>query len=181
MNTYDLVTTSEAQLYLKLDTLPAGLDMLITNLSARIEAYTGRWFVARPVVDVLDSGGGDLLFLSRYPVQGTPVVTDLTTGLPVTGFLTYAGRGYLYLGGGWEAGRQRYKVEYTAGMCPDTPSVPADIRQACLEWVAARYNRIDPAITREQLGDYSYSADESDGMPANVRAALSLYVIPRGC
>lgn len=177
---HELVTSSEVQTYLRLDTVPEVLTQLIANISARIEAYTGRWFITRPAVDVLDSGGGELLFLHHYPVQGTPTVTDLSTGLAVIDFTTYQAGGYLYRQGGWLPGRQRYKVEYTAGMCADTASVPADVKQACLEWIAARYTRPDPAVTRETIGDYSYSADEKEGMPANVRAALSLYVIPRG-
>lgn len=177
---YELVTVAEAQSYLQLDSVPAGLDMLITNLSARIEAHTGQWFIARPTVDVLDAGGGDLLFLRRYPVQGTPAVTDLTTGLAVTDFTVYFAQGMLYRPLGWEAGRQRYKVEYQAGLCQAVTDVPPDVKQACLEWLAARYNRRDPSITQETLGDYRYAADEADGMPAGVRAALSLYRVPRG-
>jgi hypothetical protein len=175
------VTLEEAQTYLQLDAAPPELGMLITNISVRIEAHTGRWFVARAVTDILDADGGLLLFLSRYPVQGVPVVTDLTTGLAVTDFLLYPERGVLYRGAGWEAGRRRYRVEYTAGMCQDTASVPTDVKQACLEWLAARYNRRDPSLQREQLGDYSYAADEKEGMPAGVKAALSLYRLPRGC
>lgn len=177
---YELVDIFEAQTYLQLDTAPADLQLLVANISARIEAHTGRWFVARPVTDVLDSDGQKMLFLSRYPVQGTPVVTDLTTGLPVTDIFIYHDRGMLYRALGWDAGRRRYKVEYTAGMCQDTASVPADVKQAALEWIAARYERRDPAVTREALGDYSYNADEPEGMPAGVRAALSLYCVPRG-
>lgn len=176
---YELVTNEEARAYLQLPAT-ADLTQLITNVSARIEAHTGRWFIARPSTDVLDSGGGAMLFLSRYPVQGTPLVTDLETGEQVTDFLTYAGSGMLYRKAGWEPGRQRYRVEYTAGVCQDVTSVPADVKQAALEWIKARYDRRDPAITREQLGDYTYSASEPDGMPAGVKAALSLWCVPRG-
>lgn len=177
---YELVGVTETQVYLQLPDVPPELPMLITNISARIEAHTGRWFVNRPKVDVLDSEGTHLLFLSRFPVVGVPTVTDVITGLPITDFLCYADSGYLYREAGWEAGRQRYRVEYTAGMCQDTASVPADVRQACLEWVKARFERRDPALAREALGDYSYTADEKGGMPVSVKAALSLYIIPRG-
>jgi len=177
---FELVTEAEALVYLQRTSMTEDLAQLITNISARIEAYTGRWFIARPVVDILDSDGRDVLFLSRYPVQGAPTVTDLETGMQVTDFLTYGGSGYLYRKGGWPTGRQRYRVEYQAGICQDVATVPADVKQACLEWVKARYERRDPAITREQLGDYSYSANEPDGMPPGVKAALSLYCVPRG-
>ena len=177
---FELVTEAEALVYLQRTSMTEDLAQLITNISARIEAYTGRWFIARPVVDILDSDGRDVLFLSRYPVQGAPTVTDLTTNTPITDFLTYSGSGYLYREGGWPAGRQRYRVEYQAGICQDVATVPADVKQACLEWVKARFERRDPAITREQLGDYSYSANEPDGIPAGVKAALSLWRVPRG-
>jgi len=184
MATNDLVVWTEVKSYLQLDVEPIPDDwaMLVTNFSARIEAYTGRWFITRQAVDILDSGGGAMLFPRHYPIQGTPTVTDMVTNLPVAGFITYNGGGYLYRDGGWDTGRQRYKVEYTAGMCQDTAMVPADVKQACLEWIKTRYERRDPALKRETLGDYSYTTeDEKNGIPASVKAALSLYVIPRGC
>lgn len=177
---YELVTADEARTYLGLTTTPPELPALITMVSARIEAHTGRWFIARAVVDTLDSGGGDVLFTSRYPIQGTPVVTDLERGEPVTDFVPYRAPGILYRAAGWEAGRQRYRVEYQAGMCADVAAVPQDVKLAALEWIAARFNRRDPSLMQERLGDYAYTAQEPDGMPAGVKAALSLYRAPRG-
>lgn len=177
---YELVTPEEARIYLKLAEVPADLPMLVTNLSARVEAHCGLWFVARPTTETLDSDGAAQLFLSHWPIQGTPTVTDMATGAAVTDFFTYHDRGLLYRAGGWDAGRQRYQVAYTAGACPDTASVPPDVKQATLEWIAARFARRDSSLKRESIGAYSYAADEPDGMPAGVRAALSLYRVPRG-
>lgn len=177
---YELVTPEEARSYLKLAEVPADLPMLITNLSARVEAHCGLWFVAREVTEVLDANGHPQLFLTHFPIQGTPTVTDLPTGEAVTDFFTYHDRGMLYRVGGWPAGLQRFQVAYTAGICPDTASVPADVKQAALEWIAARYARRDSSVKRESIGAYSYAVDEPDGMPAGVRAALSLYRMPRG-
>ncbi|MGE5590176.1 MAG: hypothetical protein ACM3ZA_06110, partial [Bacillota bacterium] len=178
---YELVTSEEAKTYLKLDTVPVDLPPLITNLSARAEAHCRRWFIQRPAVETLDVLPGQrFLYLSHYPVVGTPTVTDLETLTPITGFVVAPDRGMLYLESGWPDGVQRIKVEYTAGLCPDVASVPADVKQACLEWLAARYQRRDPSVKREVLGDYQYSAEETNGLPANVEAALSLYRVPGG-
>lgn len=178
---YELVTSDEAKTYLKLADLPADLLLLITNLTARAEAHCRRWFIQRPATEALDVlPGQKLLYLSHYPVVGTPTVTDLETLTPVTGFVVAPERGLLHLESGWPSGVQRIKVEYTAGLCPDVASVPADVKQAVLEWLAARYQRRDPAVKREVLGDYQYSAEETNGLPANVEAALSLYRMPGG-
>lgn len=177
---YELVTTDEAKQYLQLNTLPPELPGLIAMVSAAIEAYTGRWFIARPLTEVLDSGGGEELFLRRYPVQGTPTVTDLQTGEVVSDFLTYAETGVLFRPLGWPVGRQRFRVEYTAGICNDVMTVPQDVKLAALEWIAARFNRRDPGLMQERIGDYFYTAREDGGMPAAVKAALSFYRVPRG-
>ncbi|HHY92858.1 MAG TPA: hypothetical protein GX511_05915 [Firmicutes bacterium] len=171
----DLVTLAEAQAYLQLDAASADLADLVTNISAQVEAYTGRYFIQRQVTEYQDGGGCDL-FLQHSPVVGTPTVTDLETGLPVTGFVSYPQEGILYLPGGWPAGRRRYEVQYVAGYAADTSEVPKDVKQAALEWIYARYYRRDAGLSREALGDYSWSGEA--GIPSAVRLVLQRYLVP---
>jgi hypothetical protein len=72
----------------------------------------------------------------------------------------------------WGFGRRRFQVLYTAGFA----TVPADVQQAALIMIAARYNRRDD-LTHEQVGDYAYNAEtgQISGLPPQVEQLLSPY------
>jgi len=180
MATCDIVTLEEALSYLKCpEDDSAFVQSLITNVSAQAEKYTGRFFVQRSITEHKDADGEDELFLKKYPIVGVPVVTDTSNNSPVTDFLIYKEEGFLYREATWDIGRQRWKAEYVSGYAEDTASVPSDIKQAVLEWIASRYNRTDPSVRSEGIGDLSTSYESNDqfAMPATTKAFLDKYKV----
>jgi len=180
MPIFDAVSLTEALNYLKCPEDDSDfVQSLITNVSSQAEKYTGRFFVQRAVTEYKDADGDDELFLKKYPIIGVPVVTDTANNAAVTDFITYNEEGYLYREIMWDDGRRRWKVEYASGYAEDTASVPSDIKQAVLEWIASRYNRTDPSVRSEGIGDLStsYESNDQSAMPATTKAFLDKYKV----
>lgn len=164
------------------------LTALITDVSAAIEAHTGRIFT----VDGTDrteyhDGGVEQIALNKPPISSITSVKDTFNDDEILDAANYSydpDPGLLYLSqdsalalsemsalGRWGAGRQRWKIAYKGG---GYAAVPADVSLACKIWSADVYAHRDD-LRGENLGDHSYS--RAVGMPDTVRELLSRYVL----
>jgi uncharacterized phiE125 gp8 family phage protein len=156
----------------------AVLQSLVTNASALIESYCSRVFARATYTETRNGNGGSRLFLANSPVSAVSAVAidgqtipaasgPLTTGYAFDAGVIYL-RGYCF-----NRGVQNVTVSYTAGFA----TVPADVAQACIELVAAKFakrDRIDKQS--ETLGTQQTISYSMADMPAQVKAALNPYV-----
>jgi hypothetical protein len=151
----------------------AVLTTLVTNVSAAIESYCNRAFASQDYAEQRNGTGGNRLFLAHGPVTAVASVSVDGQAIPPAvgtgiGYLfdeaTVYLRGYTFC-----RGVQNVSVTYTAGYA----SVPGDVAQACIEWVAYHYakrDRIDKAS--ETLGTQQTISYSQADMPAGVKTAL---------
>lgn len=174
-----LVTLAEAKAVLQ---SPDGDDGLVSELieraSAAVESYTRRRILHASLVDLL-SGGSKALVLRFRPVVEVAQVVDLESQQAVNSEEYAVDRRaglVLRKRGKWPKGDLRWEVRYTAGYAATVDEVPPDIKQAVILLVQAWYQRRDPAIREERIGDYSYTLADRAGWPDAVRALLDPYV-----
>lgn len=172
-----LVTLAEVKETLE---SPPEDDALLANLIERasraVERYTGRVFLHTSLTEWHD-GGSATLYLHRRPVVQVVSVTDTEHGVavPEEQYVIDPGAGMLIRRlGKWETGVRRWEVSYVAGYGVTTAEVPGDVKQAVIQLVTAWYNRRDPGVTAERIGDYS--RDVEAGLPQQVRELLEPYV-----
>jgi len=155
-------------------------DILFSNYAtisavvAQINTYTD-W-----TATVATSMGGyvssDLLDVwGAYCLDQTLDVYTIDT--PIYDFLVWreGGRemGILYRNSGWPNGRMNISISYNAGYA----TIPDDVKQACIETVAAFFNRRkrDTGLSGEKLGDYSWTAAGGNvgyALPQHIRDML---------
>lgn len=176
----DLCQLADVKTYLGLTTTATDpvLQSLITGASAWIESFCSRVFAQATYTEIRNGNGGNRLFLANAPVSAVSSVTVDGQAIPAasdaqsTGYVYDGGtvylRGYVFC-----RGVQNVTASYTAGFA----TVPADVAQACVELVAAKYakrDRIDKQS--ETLGTQQTISYSMADMPAQVKAALLPYV-----
>ena len=172
-----LVTLAEAKALLQSPDADDGLIAdLIERASAAVESYTGRRFLHTEATERRDGGARNLVLRYR-PVVAVHQVRDTETGLdvPAEDYIVDGEAGLLIRRRGrWAPGTLRWQVHYTAGYGAQVDAVPADIKQAVLQLVAGWYQRRDPGLTSERIGDYGRDAEP--GLPSQVRQLLAPYI-----
>jgi hypothetical protein len=168
--------------------LPAGnadealLTRLILAASAFVESWCSRPFGQVTLAEVRDGNGGSAMSPNVMPIIAVTGVTIDGTVIPVTiqggasGYFVANNRIFL-IGYAFNRGQANVLLNYTAGFA--TP--PADITQAVIELVAARYmerGRIGLSSVHSGTETTSYSLKD---MPASVATILGQYrrVVPR--
>lgn len=167
------------------------ITLIVAGIDAFVESYTNRKFASASRDEYLD-GGGEFLKATFVPIASIDSITDEDDGSSVVSSDDYEFRpetGMIYLDAPvttaaftdsegrlkWGAGKRRYRVQYTGG----ESSVPADVTLAALQLAAGRFNRVDPGLSGEKDGDYSYSVDlgafDKAGLPPGVKATLDQY------
>lgn len=170
----DLVTLANAKAYLGVvhsdeDTL---LALLISAVTAQVEAWTGAKFTNATFTEYLTGGTGSLV-LPHVPITSITSIADHWNSdavTPATDYQLDAESGLVRAVGEamWSEGVRRWKVIYVGGYS----GAPSDVQLAALMLIAGRYNRRD-SLQSERLGDYNYSAEA--GLPTEVRELLSPY------
>lgn len=176
-----LCALSDVKTYLGIaaSTSDTVLSALIPNVSALIENFCNRVFAQAAYTETRSGNGGNRLFLRNAPVTAVSSVT--VDGLAINQALNGTSSGYLfddttiYIRGCqvFTRGVLNVAVAYTAGFA----TTPADVNQACVEWVADKYgkrNRQDKKS--ETLGTQQTQAYDLSDMPASVKSALQSYV-----
>jgi hypothetical protein len=198
MATGDLVTLPQALTWLGQTVDPNGIiATLVSAVSTKIQNYVGYQFAQATYTRTMNGLGGDKMLLRDRPVISVSAVTVDGISVPqsagplMTGFLfddrfVYI-RGSFY-GCGWTGsidrfnrGVQNITVTYTAGY----PTVPADVQQACLEWLSSGYAMLDnnPTVRSYRAGDtqvvYQNLVTELNKitilMPPSIASILSIY------
>lgn len=160
----------------------AALTALITNVSAAIESFCNRTFEQASYKDTYNGTERSTLYLREGPVTAVTAVS--IDGIAVGAAPDAVSAGYVfdeqmvYLRGHciparFNRGVQNVTVSYTAGYV----TIPADVNQACVSWVAdlfAKRTRIDKK--NETLGTQQTQGYDLSDMPATVRTVLQPYV-----
>lgn len=164
----------------------AVLTTLIGNVSTAIESFCNRVFAQASYSENRNGGCGQKMFLYQGPVTSVTSVTVNGQSVPQApdqvsyGFVWDDTTVYIRPGQGGGAGgpQEFYKgiqnvtVDYTAGYA----SVPPDVNQACVLWVATLYakrSRVDKRS--ETLGPQQTQAYDMSAMPAAVQSMLQSY------
>lgn len=164
--------------------LDALIDLLLEEVDAVIDGFTGRGSLASAAAtEYMDGSGREMLLLRRRPVtavagvwvdggghygQGDGAFGDATEwnvgvdfAIPRTdateengGMLVAIGAPDFGAGGVWPAGRGNVKVTYTAGYS----TIPKDLQLAATNLVAQLINGSEKGalLAGETIGDYSY-------------------------
>jgi hypothetical protein len=188
MATTDLVSLTEAKLSLGLTDTSQDekVTAIVASSSARVLAYLQNAVVIQARTEY-HTGGKKRLFLQRYPLVSGPTITDgAGNTIPSTDYTTLPEQGILQHAGLWPTAQDangnisRWTVVYSAGVAVNTAAVPADIKAACLVWVARQFSRPDQSVTSKRIGDLSLSyegtAPDQGGVPADIAAMLAPYV-----
>ena len=121
-----------------------------------------------------------MLFLKNYPI--VTITTIYWTYIGVADQLIdsdeykiYTSGGYVYRAGGWIAGHQNIKINYTAGYDFTTDGIPAELQEICNALVNLKYNQPDrQGIESERMGSYSV-AYSKDSLPIDLKLRLNLW------
>lgn len=201
LKTYALTTLARYKSFAKISntTYDTLLTILINSVTEIIERYCNRRFKQTTYTnELLDSDGGEALFVKNIPVISSSTITlqernsdenedDWETVDAEDYYVDYdSGIIYKIGAGNWLAGRQRYRITYTAGYNFDNSStyledtVAADVELACWKLVDNVFNKRGQVsnIKSESLGDYSVTyGDVVTDMPDDVRNILDGYKI----
>lgn len=174
---YSVTTLEAVKNYLRIDETDISKDALLEGLidavSQAIETHTGRFFVKRQVIDEPHEADGTTVELDHYPVisvtsvmlNGQDIDSGSYTAIKHAGIIesNYTLDGAVL-------------VTYTPGYGDTSSDTPADVQLAAWKWIAQIFNRENPNIKSESLGDYSVSYfDMQDNVPTEVAALLENY------
>lgn len=174
----DLCAATDVQVFLS---LAAGQDdallgALCTRASAFVQSMLNRKLMTATYTDTFSGRGNNRIGLPNYPVTAVASVTVDGTAIPAatgaldSGFLfdenlVYL-RGYVFA-----RGVRNVVIAYTAGF--DT--VPADVQQACIEIVAAKYKRRNELhVSGKTLNGETINFSQAD-VPASAKTVLNQY------
>jgi hypothetical protein len=157
-------------------------DALLTDLIARasdaIVAHCGRAFAAADYDEYHDGDGSDIVLLDQRPVISVSALSEDDDPVDADDFVVYPELGIVRLKSGvFGRGARNVRVAYRAGY----ETIPADVEQGAIEWVAAMHRGCGESagreVSSERVGDYAvtYERDARDGMPAAVRVMLEPY------
>lgn len=152
----------------------ASIQRMITAYSTAVRSYTNRDFTLESYSRTFDGANNTRLMLSQYPIVS---VTGLQVGMQVipaapafgaTGF-RFDERTVMLNGYRFARGEGNVLVSWTAGFA----TVPSDIEEAVIEWMATRYaNRGDRAgWSSKTLAGETVSL-MIKGMPETVKIVL---------
>ena len=194
----DLVDLDAAKDELKLPASDTQHDAFLTRaiaqVSAAIASYCNRVFAAETVRDVILIGlAGEQLQLSRFPViaitsaavsTGSGGQQLLTEG---TDYLVDPARGWLIRLGLGGTPTSWYGVPTTVTYQAGYQDIPADLQEASLRLVTARFHQRgrDPTLRSQSqpgLGDQTYWVGNVPGasgpFPEDILAVLDTYRVP---
>ena len=157
------------------ETLTLASYATITALIAAVNAIGHGWSAEGEDTDAASYPATDLLPTdAKYSALDETVYLDVPDDPQEDYMLEDAGdSGILYHAGCFAHGTQNIVIDYTAGYS----TIPDDIADACILWVAARYNRAKEGadgLKAENLGGESKTW-VGGGMPDEVRELLAGY------
>ena len=185
-----LLTLAQAKEMLKIPTLTTASDALLCSMidgvSDGFNSYTGRILATATYTAATYNGSGSRYqFLPNYPLTAVTTVKETDEGgneSTITAYVPDNARGILIknLGeGNWCPGTLNIKVTYVAGyVITGTPTIPGDLKLACLEQVAYEYKKFSQqgwGVTSVSYPDGTISkVGEAEFLPM-VKATLDRY------
>ena len=164
----DLVTLAQAQAWLGVTSDPLGIAAaLISSCSTQIQNWIGYQLVQTTYTRTFNGLGGPTMLLPDRPVVSVSSVTVDGISIPqatastTPGFLNDDKFCFITKGGKWSNGQfsadqfmrgfQNVTITYTAGYT----TIPVDIQQACLLWIAQCFSMVgeNPSVKRMRAGD----------------------------
>lgn len=143
------------------------IDRLITSCTALMQTYMNRKILKQEFTERFDGTGNNFYVLKNYPVIS--VSSLFINKSPYTSY--DFDKDQIILSYGFPRGRSNCEVTYIAGY----DVVPDDIEQACLEFVAFKYNQrkhID--LASKAIAGETTSFIGSD-IPAFIKVVLNQY------
>jgi uncharacterized phiE125 gp8 family phage protein len=167
----------------------ARLAQIGDAVSARIEQYCNRIFVAQTLTETHDGDGSRRLLLNEYPVVFVSSIAVKAT--PASSFVTLSqgvdfdldtSRGRVQLRGtssaSFPVGFQNVLVTYLAGFGPqDDLALPADIYQAALDYCKLVWQELTSgAIAATQINAGNATFILKPSMPWSIKQTLDAWV-----
>lgn len=191
LNANALVSLESLKEYLKIPVATTSSDDLlktfINEISALIENYCNRKFIAQTYTEIKDGGGTRELFFFQWPVTSITSlhidpsrVFDSSTLIDSSDYAmetNEAGENYslVYYKGTFPLGKHIIKLIYTAGYA-DIASVPADLQLATKRTIAFYWKQQqnqDFTETNKSKGDENITLIQ--GIPENAIQILEYY------
>jgi hypothetical protein len=182
-----LIRLDEAKAYIGkiTDEDTAILEQIIEGVGVQFNSYTNRHLItANYANEAYDGNGKQIMWLKNYPITGNMAVVEddiaLTAGNN-NDYLCYNDEGKLLrINDVWYYGPKEIQITYTAGYnaTSGTITLPTEIRLACLQQVAAEFQRYKTKSFREvsrSFSDGSVSYENGTGLIDPVRDILNPY------
>lgn len=151
------------------------IDLLISYVSDFAEKVAGVHFASTAITRAFDGGCRSIL-LKPPVVSITSVTDDGGAGDAVDSadydFDPVTGELFLKSGADWPAGRREFEVVYNSGHT----AAPAAVALGAQGLIAKYYNKRDPDLLAESLGDWKVSNDTT--LKAFVRAVKAYGRLP---
>ena len=157
------------------------LSRLADSVTQRIEAFTGRVFVTRSLVQLYTPSNDTTIYLRHFPVTALTQVRsrqwvgDTLTVIPSTDYDTDLAHGVLYAL--WEPFPAQVpngiEVTYSAGFgVQDAATLPQDVVQASLDWTKFLYQRQSANLAALTNITTSGSSISVGSLPKDIQEAL---------
>ena len=153
------------------------LTLLMQSCTDAAEKYTGRFFVARPVLQEphdCQNAKSKYIQLEQYPVTAITKIMQDGQELSADAFKADAYNGIIKKAcGHWHG---IIMADYSAGLAPDAQSVPKNIQLAIWQWVADILQmQQNGGLKSEGLGDYNVTYYDEHKIPASAAMLLDCY------
>ncbi len=158
--TIALVSLSDAKYYIGITSTTEDviIEEIINGVSSAFNSYTQRKLAVTDYDIYLDGNKKPILFLPAWPIISvSSVIEDGTTLTEDDDFKVYYDLGFLYrVDDNWSEGKKNIRVQFAAGYdCLGTsPTLPHDIKLACLKQVAFEYKKYKNKDWGEQSRTY---------------------------
>lgn len=178
----DLCTVADVQAFLSLgagqDT--ALLQSLITSASAFIDSYCNRNLVKADYTERRNGQGNSKIKLKEWPINSVTSVTIDDVAIPLSTKVSMDGYVFddkwVYLRGdcnSFTPGALNVVIMYNAGY--DQSAIPAELKQACVEIVSAKYKRrLDLHVSSKVLDGQQITFSMKD-VPPSTQTTLKNY------
>lgn len=152
------------------------LNLLLESCTIAAERYMGRYIIARDITEEphdFENGKSKYLQLDQYPVFEINEIVQNGEEIALSSLKADKYNGLIKKGTPW---RGAVLVSYKAGIAPSQGSVPANIRLAICQWIAAMLcDQESGGVKSETLGDYSVSYYDDRQVPSSSAILLESY------
>lgn len=173
-------TLGDLKTYLKIseedNSKDALLNLLLESCTIAAERYMGRYIVARDITEEphdFENGKSKYLQLEQYPVFEISKIVQNGEEIAVSSLKSDKYNGLIKKSTPW---RGAVLASYKAGIADSQANVPANIRLAIWQWIAAMLcEQESGGLKSETLGDYSVTYYDERQVPSSSAMLLDSY------